>query len=83
MDNSDNGEKLPNKEGLLSINAILDEVMEERQNLLGKREKSQPKGCLVFKIKNHRPYWYRVFRVKVDGKWKTRWQYEGTRKPRG
>ena len=73
-------DNLPNKSADLSTEGNLKAAQSKHDSLLGK--KGKPKGCLVQRMINSRPYWYRIIKVKVRGKWKNKETYLGTRKPR-
>lgn len=79
------GDKLPHKDVDLSIEANLLELEQKLKGLGGKKERrvTKNKGYLKCRLIKGRPYWYKVHKVKVDGKWKNREIYIGTRKPRG
>lgn len=76
------GDKLPHKDVDLSVDANLKAAEKLLQTLGGKKEKKKPGGYLKCRYINGRPYWYRVFKVKTDGKWKNKEVYLGTRRPR-
>lgn len=78
-------DKLPHKLYDLSVVGNI-KAAEEKLKSLGYNKKRQPKrkprGYLKCRMIKGRPYWYRVFKVKENGKWKNKEEYLGTRKPR-
>ena len=79
-------DKLPHKMYDLSVagnlKATLEKLVSVGVKIKSLREKRVPKGHLKCRMIKGRPYWYRVFKVKVDGKWRNKETYLGTRKPR-
>jgi hypothetical protein len=81
----ENGDNLPPKEYDLSVEGNLLAAEKKLESLGGHKEKrvTKNKGYLKCRMRKGRPYWYRVHKVKVDGEWKKKEIYIGTRKPRG
>ena len=77
-------DKLPHNLYDLSVEGNLRAAQEKLESLGGNKEKQTKRGQghLKCRMIKGRPYWYRVHKVKVDGKWKNKETYLGTRKPR-
>ena len=75
-------DKLPHNDVDLSVGGNLKAALEKKESLGGNKRK-RGQGYLKCRMIKGRPYWYRVTKVKVDGKWKNKEEYLGTRKPRG
>lgn len=77
-------DKLPPKKYDLSVEGNLKATGGKLKSLGGNLVEGHKssKGYLKCRRRRGRPYWYRVFRIKIDGVWKKRETYLGTRKPR-
>lgn len=77
-------DKLPHKLVDLSVEANIEAAEEKLKSLGGNKVKikKESRGHLKCRMIKGRPYWYRVTKVKIDGKWKNKEEYLGTRKPR-
>ena len=64
------------------VEDILVQGLKTLKSLGVKKERTPVKGYLKRRMIHGRPYWYRVFRVKVDGEWTKKEIYLGARKPR-
>ena len=77
-------DKLPNNSVDLSVAGNLEAARDKHETLLGnkRKKKEKAKGSIVCRIRHGRPYWYLIIKIKVNGKWKNKETYIGTRKPR-